>query len=110
MLLSPSPSHRPLSGKTTQRGSTEYLSSRLDEAEAARDEEEGLKEELEWVRPASFYSFGWSTDATQEVEKLRKDLKEKTREKEEVLARLQSQRQVGAYDTPRLSRRDAGPS
>ena len=45
----------------------------------------------------------------QEIEKLRKDLKEKAREKEEALAQLQSQRPVCAHDTPHSPWRNIAP-
>ena len=43
--------HYPLNINVTQRDQINYLTSQLYEAESGKDDQEGLKEELEWVRP-----------------------------------------------------------
>ncbi|KAF9778173.1 hypothetical protein BJ322DRAFT_1114425 [Thelephora terrestris] len=63
--------------KREWRDQINYLTSQLYEAESGKDDQEGLKEELEW-----------------EVEKLGKDFKEKIQKKEEAIARLEAQQAV----------------
>lgn len=95
----PSPSTPPLSARIIQRASTEYLSDRLDEAESGRRKQEGLRQNLEWVRPSISSSYpNGQLMVAQAVEQLRKDLKDMAREKTEVLARLESQKPVREYN------------
>lgn len=96
-LLSPLRCHP--SPKIIWRDSINDLYTQLAEAESVRDKQEELSESLKGIRPNTFFRlFSWSTQYNIGDRGTSKGFKDMAQEKQEAVARLESQEPVSAHN------------